>query len=104
MAGPGTPCSGGVVANGASLLEQPRLSIGLRLRLIDLTDGQLLWAVEQIWDSTDRQVQRRIRAYAHSQLRYATGPTPEELVTLSTLEFVKFVATEVAQTLERQEN
>jgi hypothetical protein len=80
----------------------PRMSIGLRIKLIDLTDGQLLWGVEQVWDSTDLNVQRRIRAYAHSRLRYATGPTPEELVTLSSLEFLKFAACEVAQTLDME--
>ena len=41
----------------------PRLAIGLRLKLIDLADGQLLWGVEQVWDSTDRNVQKRVGAY-----------------------------------------
>ena len=78
----------------------PRLAIGLRLQLQDLTDGRLIWGVEQVWDTTDRDVQRRIRAYARSQLRYGPGPEPEELVMLSSLEFVKFAACEVAQTLD----
>jgi hypothetical protein len=79
----------------------PRLAIGLRLKLLDLTDGQLLWGVDQVWDSTDRSVQKRIRAYFRKELRSASGTSPlsQELVVISPLEFVKFAAHEVAQTL-----
>jgi hypothetical protein len=78
----------------------PRLAIGLRMKLIDLVDGRLLWGVEQVWDTTDRSVQRRIGAYARSELRSGGGPAPEELVMLSSLELIKFAACEVAQTLD----
>jgi len=80
----------------------PRLAIGLRLKLLDLTDGQLLWGVDQVWDSTDRDVQKRIRVYFRKELRSGAGTSPlsQELVTVSPLEFVKFAAHEVAQTLD----
>ena len=80
----------------------PRLAIGLRLKLLDLTDGQLLWGVDQVWDSTDRNVQKRIHAYFRKELRSGSGTSPlsQELVTISPLEFVKFAAHEVAQTLD----
>ena len=78
----------------------PRLAIGLRLRLIDLTDGQLLWGVEQVWDSTDRNVQKRMRAYYRSDRRSDANPLPEELVAVSPLEFIRFAAYEIAQTLD----
>jgi hypothetical protein len=80
----------------------PRLAVGLRLKLLDLTDGQLLWGVDQVWDSTDRDVQKRIRTYFRKELRSASGTSPlsEELVAISPLEFLKYAAHEVAQTLD----
>jgi len=83
----------------------PRLAVGLRLRLLDLTDGQLLWGVDQVWDSTDRDVQKQIRSYYRRALHSGSGTSPlsEELVTVSPLEFVKFAAHEVAQTLDAKD-
>ncbi len=78
----------------------PRLAIGLRLKLIDLADGQLLWGVEQVWDSTDRNVQKRVGAYYRSDRRSDASPLPEELVAVSPLEFMRFAAYEIAQTLD----
>lgn len=78
----------------------PHMVIGLRLKLLDLTDGQLIWASEQIWDSTDRNIQRRIKRYHRSQLRSGNAPLNEELAIVSSLNFCKFVAYEVAATLQ----
>jgi len=78
----------------------PRMVIGLRLKLLDLTDGQLIWATEQIWDSSDKNVQRRIKRYYRTQLRSGAAPLNEELVIVSSLNFCKFVAYEVAATLQ----
>jgi hypothetical protein len=80
----------------------PHLVIGLRLQLLDLTDGQLVWALEQVWDSADSSIQKRIKAYAKAQVRSGAEPIREELVVMSTLNFAKFVAYEVARTLERE--
>jgi hypothetical protein len=80
----------------------PHLVIGLRLQLLDLTDGQLVWGLEQVWDSADQSVQKRIRAYAKGQVRSGAEPIREELVAVSTLSFAKFVAYEAARTLERE--
>lgn len=80
----------------------PHLAVGLRLQLLDLTDGQLVWAIEQVWDSADKSVQRRVKTYAKAQVRSGAEPIREELVVVSTLNFVKFVAYEVARTLERE--
>ncbi|MBP8909933.1 MAG: hypothetical protein KBI32_00335 [Phycisphaerae bacterium] len=78
----------------------PHMVIGLRLKLLDLTDGQLIWATEQVWDSTDRGIQKRIRKYYSGQLKFSTAPLKEELVVVSSLNFCKFVAYEVAATLQ----
>jgi hypothetical protein len=77
----------------------PRMVIGLRLKLMDLTDGQLIWGTEQVWDSTDKSIQKRIKKYYRGELRSGAAPLNEELVAVSSLNFCKFVAYEVAATL-----
>ncbi len=75
----------------------PHMSIGLRVRLIDLRNGALLWAVEQVWDSADKTVIHRIKKYLKSQEGMGSGS--EELVIMSSLKFLKFVGYEIAETL-----
>ena len=45
----------------------PHLSIGLRLKMIDLSDGQLLWGYEQVWDTADKSCQRIAEKYYRTQ-------------------------------------
>jgi len=77
----------------------PHMTMGLRLKLIDLRDGQLLWALEQVWDSTDKATEKRITEYYRSEKRSGVAPLKEELAAVSPLEFIKFVSYEVAGTL-----
>jgi len=77
----------------------PHTVIGLRLKLLDLTDGQLLWALEQVWDSADKTTEHRIKNYFQHQKRSGFAPLREELVTVSSLEFIKFVTYEAGETL-----
>ncbi len=77
----------------------PHMIIGLRLKLIDLTDGQLLWAIEQIWDTTDETTQDRIKDYYSHNLFPGSATLREKLATVSSLKFIKFVAFETAETL-----
>jgi len=77
----------------------PHMVVGLRLKLLDLTDGQLLWALEQVWDSADKTTEHRIKDYFQHQKRSGFAPLREELAVISPLEFVKFVTYEVAETL-----
>ncbi len=79
----------------------PHMVIGLRLKLLDLTDGQLIWGLEQVWDCADKTIERRIRRYYGQQLRSGHAPLNEELVAVSSLNFCKFVAYEAAATLEK---
>ena len=76
----------------------PHMIIGLRLKLLDLRDGQLLWALEQIWDSADKTTEYRIKNYFRSHKRSGYAPLKEQLVSVSSLEFIKFVSYEVAET------
>jgi len=77
----------------------PHMTIGLRLKLLDLRDGQLLWAIEQVWDSADKTTDYRIRDYFRSQKHPGYAPLHEQLAAVSSIEFIKFVSYEVAQTL-----
>lgn len=77
----------------------PHMILGLRLKLLDLRDGQLLWALEQVWDSADKTTQYRIKDYFRSQKRSGYAPLQEQLASVSSLEFIKFVSYEVAETL-----
>jgi len=77
----------------------PHMAIGLRLKLVDLSDGQLLWAIEQVWDTADKNIQYRARNYFRSQIRPGFEPLREDLVVISPIEFLKFVTYEVNETL-----
>ena len=78
----------------------PHLTIGLRLKLIDLADGQLLWALEQIWDTTDKTTRVRVKKYYRHHLLPGFETLQEKLGTVSSLRFLKFVAYETAETLQ----
>jgi len=78
----------------------PHLVIGLRLELIDLTDGQLLWALEQIWDAADKNTQDRINDYYNHSFLPGSKSLEVGLGTVSSLKFIKFAAYEVAETLQ----
>lgn len=77
----------------------PHMAVGLRLKLVDLRDGQLLWAFEQIWDTADKTTEYRIKSYFEYEVRSGFEPLREQLVAISPLEFIKFVTFEVAATL-----
>ncbi|UCG46222.1 MAG: hypothetical protein JSU94_12030 [Phycisphaerales bacterium] len=94
-------CNAVLVGKITSYQPYPHMSIGLRLRLVDLADGQLLWAMEQIWDTADKATEKRIGRYFHDQIRSGHAPVPEQLVAVSPIHFMKFVAYEVAETLRR---
>lgn len=95
-------CNGLLVGTITEYQPYPRLSIGLRLKLIDLTDGQLLWGLEQVWDTADASIRRRIQQYSKRELRSGSDPLQDEIVTISSLRFGRFVAYEVAETLDRR--
>ena len=78
----------------------PHMAIGLRLQLIDLSDGQLIWAMEQVWDTTDKATRNRIETYYNPRRLILNNENLSgQLGSISTLKFLKFVASEIAQTL-----
>jgi len=95
-------CNAILVGTVNAYQPYPHMSIGLELRLLDLADGQLLWALEQIWDTTDKTTEQRIANYFEAEMRSGSGELREKLVVVSPLKFVKFVAYEIAETLQSQ--
>ena len=77
----------------------PHMAVGLRLKLLDMRDGQLLWALEQVWDGADKAIEKRTKSYFKAQKGSGFAPLHEQLATVSPLEFIKFVSYEVAATL-----
>ena len=77
----------------------PHMTAGVRVRLIDLQDGQLLWAVQQVWDSSDKAVEARMRGFFRTRMRDGYEPLGWELAVISPRHFHKFVAYETARTL-----
>ena len=92
-------CNAVLVGTITEYKPYPHLIIGLRLKLVDLTDGQLVWAIEQVWDSADKRTEHRIKEYFKKQMRSGFAPLQEELVVVSSLKFIRFVAYEVGETL-----
>jgi hypothetical protein len=92
-------CDAILSGNVTTFRPYPHMSIGLHLRLIDLTDGQLIWGLEQIWDSTDRATIDRIKNYYARHELMGSASLEEELGVVSTHRFIKFVVYEVARTL-----
>ena len=77
----------------------PHLMVSLNLKLIDLNTGGVLWGLEQIWDSTDQSVQKRMKMYYRDKMGDIYAPLNWQVLITSPREFHKFVADEVAQTL-----
>lgn len=82
----------------------PHLMTGLHLRMVDLRDGQLVWAMEQTWDSTDNRLEQRMREFFDSQMRSGYEPMNWQLLVTSPRAFNKFVSFEVARTFPVRRN
>jgi hypothetical protein len=77
----------------------PRIQTGLYLQLVDLRHGQLLWGVDNTWDSTEKWTQHRVEEFFKHNLARDYQPANWQLALMSPAAFNKFVADEVAQTL-----
>jgi TolB-like protein len=77
----------------------PHLQMSLTLKLVDTRSGQLLWAFEDVWDSGDKTVERRMQNYFKNQMRTGYEPINWQILVTSPLAFNGFVAWEVAKTL-----
>jgi hypothetical protein len=94
-------CDALMIGKITSFSPHPHTSLGLRIKLLDLNDAQLVWAIDQVWDSTDKKTEQRIKNYFKQQIS-GSASTQEQLVSISPLQFFKFVSYEVAETLEKK--
>jgi hypothetical protein len=93
-------CDAVLIGTVTEYRPYPHMAIGLRLKLVDLGDGQLLWAFEDICDTADKTTEHRIKNYFQREMREGFAPLREKLVVVSSLRFIKFVVYEVAETLK----
>lgn len=77
----------------------PHLSVGLRLRLIDLKSGLTHWALEYIWDTADEATLRRLDAFYTQKNMFGRTESKDRLGSVSSIKFLKFVAHETSLTL-----
>jgi len=76
----------------------PNLLTGLHIRIIDLRSGKTVWAMEQVWDSSDKTVELRMKRY-FTEMRNGYEPLNWQVFLISPRAFDKFVADEIARTL-----
>ena len=77
----------------------PHTTVALNLKLTDLRDGKLIWAMEQIFDTSDKTTENRIKKYLKAQNNTKTSTIDEKLITISPVKFIDFVTYEVASTM-----
>jgi hypothetical protein len=92
-------CDALIIGTITEYKPYPHLAVGLRLKMIDLTDGQVVWGYEQVWDTADRTCQQRGEKYYRSEKNTDLGVLQRGLINASSIEFLKFVSFEVSQTL-----
>jgi hypothetical protein len=92
-------CDGVLIGTITEFKPYPHMAVGLRLKLIDLTSGELLWAIEQVWNSSDKITEKRIKKYLNETKGSLSNDSNERIAVVSPLEFIKYVSYEVAQTL-----
>jgi TolB-like protein len=80
----------------------PHLQMSINLKLIDARSGQLLWAFEDVWDSSDKVVENRMRTFFDQQMRSGYEPMDWQIMLASPRAFERFVVYEIAQTLPKQ--
>jgi hypothetical protein len=93
-----------IIGTITSFSPYPHMSMGIQLKLIDLRDGRVICAIEQIWDTADKATEKRIKKYFEQELRQGFAPLNEQLAALSTINFVRFVTYDVAETLKPERN
>jgi hypothetical protein len=92
-------CDGVLIGTITEFKPYPHMAVGLRLKLIDLTSGDLLWAIEQIWNSSDKVTVQKIKKYFKETKTSSSNDSNERMAVISPLEFIKYISYDVAQTL-----
>jgi hypothetical protein len=77
----------------------PRMHLGLYLRLLDLRDSRVIWAVDHLWDATDKATQKRMEKYFSEQSGDRWEPLQWRLATIGPAVMQQFAAYEAVATL-----
>lgn len=96
-------CDAVIIGKITEYQPYPHMLVGVNMRMIDLRGGMVVWGMEQLWDSTDRQLERRMKVYYSRQMPDIYKPMDWSLLITSPTLFNKFVAYEIALTLPRSD-
>lgn len=77
----------------------PHFLTHLRLKMVNLRDGNLVWAMEEVWDSADKKTAQRMQQYFRQQMRDGYEPINWQILLNSPRAFSRFIAFEATQTL-----
>jgi hypothetical protein len=88
-----------LVGTVRSFQPYPRMHLGLYMRLLDLRDSRVIWAVDHLWDATDKDTQERMEKYFHEQCGEHWEPLRWRLATVGPSVMQQFVAYEAVGTL-----
>jgi len=92
-------CDGILLGSINDFRPHPRMQLGVSLRMLDLKRGRLLWAVDHVWDTTDKAVEKRIQCFFRDRMRSGYEPMDWQIAMISPKVFEKFIAYELAETL-----
>ncbi|MEN6309380.1 MAG: hypothetical protein ABFD91_16660 [Anaerohalosphaeraceae bacterium] len=77
----------------------PQLLAAINVKMVDLRDGKLLWAIEDVWDSTDKNTELRIKDFFETEMRTGYQPMNWQVVLNSPKAFHKYIVYEITRTL-----
>ncbi len=77
----------------------PRLSMSVQMRLVDMADGELIWAMEQVWDGSDKELEKRMKGFFAAEMGGGYEPLNWKMGLVSPNIFNKFVCYEIGETL-----
>jgi len=92
-------CDGILLGSIKDFRPHPRMQLGLSLRMLDLKRGRILWAVDHVWDTTDKAVEKRVQRFFNNRMRSGYEPMDWQIAMISPKLFEKFIAFELAETL-----
>ena len=96
-------CDGILLGSIHDFRPHPRMQLGVSLRMLDLKRGRVLWAVDRVWDTTDKAPQARMKTFFERQMRQGYEPADWRLARMSPRTFQKFIAYEAVNTLPTHE-
>jgi hypothetical protein len=94
-----TACDAVLFTQLTSFRAYPPLALGWRLLMVDATNAQVLWAVDEVFDAGDPAVINSARRYAQDHSRTTPGLAREHYLLNSPREFAQFTANEVVRTI-----